>query len=102
MGGLLMSKIEARIALAKLIAERIKELGITQADFMRGTGFIQDSTFTCYLRGYSSLPLWQVPYVAKILQLDEQLILMMCLAQLHDTAVMELFKRHIRPRRKRS
>jgi len=97
-----MSRIEARIALATLIAARIDELGIDRWAFMKATGFTQDSTFTCYLRGYSNLSISQVPYVASILQLDEKLILMMCLAQTHDTVGMELFKRHISPRLKRS
>ncbi|MDK1488644.1 hypothetical protein QN219_01015 [Sinorhizobium sp. 7-81] len=90
-----MSNIEARIALAKLIAARIEELGINRWDFMKATGFTQESTFTCYLRGYSNLPLREVPDVSRILQLDEQRILLMCLAQSYDDWVMALFNRHI-------
>lgn len=94
-----MSNPEARLALAKLIADRIVELGIERGDFMRATGFTKDSTFTCYLRGYSNLLLWQVPYVARTLQLDERRLLMMCLAQSQDASVLAMFKRHIRSRR---
>ncbi|WP_157785398.1 hypothetical protein [Sinorhizobium fredii] len=96
-----MSDAEARIALAKLIESRMAELGVERAGFMRRTGFTQESTFTCYLRGFSNLQLWQVPSVAKILQLNERDILLMCLRQSYDDWVMELFQRHIRPRRRR-
>lgn len=95
-----MSDPDARFALAKLIGSRMAELGIGNQSFMRATGFTKESTFTCYLRGYSSLQLWQVPCVAKTLQLDEQKILLMCLAQFYSNWEMDLFKRHIQPRRR--
>lgn len=96
-----MSNPDARIALAKLIEGRMNELRIDRSDFMRRTGFTQESTFTCYLRGFSNLQLWQVPSVAKILQLDERDVLLMCLAQFFDASVLALFQRNIRPRRRR-
>ncbi|MBY5439337.1 hypothetical protein [Rhizobium leguminosarum] len=95
-----MSNPEARLALAKLIADRIVELGIERENFMKATGFTKESTFTCYLRGYANLLLWQVPYVARTLQLDERRLLIMCLAQIHDHRVMALFLRHMKSRRR--
>ena len=92
-----MSNLEARIALARLIADRMAELGIDRAEFMKLTGFTKDSSFSSYLAGYSKLHLWQVPLVAKALDLDEQKILLMCLAQTNDDWCMALFRRHIRP-----
>ncbi|UWU28854.1 hypothetical protein N2600_02460 [Rhizobium sp. WSM1274] len=95
-----MSNPEARLALAKLIADRIVELGIEREYFMKAVGFTKESTFTCYLRGYSNLSLWQVPYVARTLQVDERRVLMMCLAQIHDNRVMGLFLRHMKSRKR--
>lgn len=91
----MMSRVKARIALARLIEDRIEELGVDRSEFMRATGFTKTSAFTSYLRGYSSLPLWQVPDVAEILELDERDVLLMCLAQFHGDFVMELIERHI-------
>ncbi|MCJ8151414.1 hypothetical protein [Shinella sedimenti] len=90
-----MSRVEARIALARLIEDRIEELGVDRSEFMRATGFTKTSAFTSYLRGYSNLPLWQVFDVAEVLELDEREVLLMCLAQFHGDLVMELIKRHI-------
>ncbi|WLS09365.1 hypothetical protein Q9314_06220 [Shinella sumterensis] len=90
-----MSRVEARIALARLIGDRIEELGVDRSEFMRATGFTKASAFTSYLRGYSSLPLWQVPDVAEVLELDERHALLMCFAQFHGDFVMELIERHI-------
>jgi hypothetical protein len=95
-----MSNPDARVALAKLIERRMNELRIDRSDFMTRTGFTQESTFTCYLRGFSNLQLWQVPSVAKILQLDERDVLLMCLGQFYDASVLALFHRNIRPRRR--
>lgn len=92
-----MSNPEARIALARLIADRIAELGITRADFMKLAGFTTESSFGSYLAGFSKLYLWQVPIVAKVLELDERQILLMCLAQNHNEWCMDLFGRHLRP-----
>lgn len=91
-----MSNPDARVALAKLIAARMNELGVVREEFMKACGFTKDSTFTCYLRGFSNLQLWQVPLVAKILRLDERQVLIMCLAQSHDEWCMALFRRHLR------
>jgi len=96
-----MSNPEARLALANLITDRMTELGIPRADFMKFTGFTTESSFGSYLAGFSKLHLWQVPLVAKILQLDERQILLMCLEQNHDNWCMELFRRHIRVRARR-
>lgn len=96
-----MSNPEARLALARLIAGRMRELGIERAAFMKFTGFTTDSSFGSYLAGFSKLHLWQVPLAAKILQLDERHLLLMCLAQNHDDWCMELFRRHIRVRARR-
>jgi hypothetical protein len=96
-----MSNPDARIALAKLIAARMDELSVRREDFMKACGFTQESTFTCYLRGFSNLHLWQVPAVAKILRLDEREVLVMCLAQSHDEWCMALFLRHFRRPRSR-
>lgn len=92
-----MSNLEARIALARLIADRMVELGIDRAQFMKLTGFTKGSSFSSYLAGYSKLHLWQVPLVAKALDLDERKILLMCLAQTNDDWCMDLFRRHIHP-----
>ena len=92
-----MSNLEARIALARLIADRLAELGIDRAEFMKLTRFTKASSFSSYLAGYSKLNLWQVPLVAKALDLDERKILLMCLAQTNDDWCMDLFRRHIRP-----
>jgi cyanate lyase len=97
-----MSNPEARLALAKLIADRMAELNIQRREFMTACGFTNESTFTCYLRGFSNLQVWQVPAVADLLQLDEREVLIMCLAQSHDEFCMDLFLRHVRRRRKRS
>lgn len=94
-----MSDPDARIALARLIAAQMDELGIRREVFMKACGFTKESTFTCYLRGFSNLQLWQVPAVAKILQLDERQVLIMCLAQSHDEWCMALFRRHLRRQR---
>lgn len=95
-----MSDPDARFALAKLISSRMAELSIGNQSFMRATGFTKESTFSSYLRGFAKLQLWQVPYVAKTLKLDERDILLMCLAQFYTNLEMDLFKRHIRPRRR--
>lgn len=92
-----MSNPEARIALARLIADRIAELGIARADFMKLVGFTTESSFGSYLVGFSKLHLWQVPPVTRVLELDEREILLMCLAQNHNEWCMDLFRRHLRP-----
>lgn len=95
-----MSNPEARIALAQLIANRMAELGIKRPEFMKLAGFTTKSSFGSYLAGFSKLNLWQVPRVAKALQLDERQILMMCLAQEHDSQIMSLFQRHMRSQKR--
>lgn len=95
-----MPKVDARIALARLIEERIDELGVDRVDFVRDAGFIQKSTLTRYLRGYSKLPLSQLPDVVEALQLnerDERRVLLMCLAQSCVGPAMELIERNMRP-----
>ena len=91
-----MSNPEARLTLARLIADRIAELGIDRTEFMKFTGFTTASSFGSYLAGYSKLHLWQVPYVVRVLDLDERKILMMCLAQDYSEWCMDLFRRHLR------
>lgn len=73
-----MSNPEARLALARLIADRIVELGIDRMEFMKLAGFTTASSFGSYLAGCSKLHLWQVPLVSKALDLDERQILLMC------------------------
>lgn len=90
-----MSNPEARLALARLIADRIVELGIDRMEFMKLIGFTTASSFGSYLAGYSKLHLWQVPLVSKALDLDERGILLMCLAQDNNEWCMDLFRRHI-------
>lgn len=95
-----MFRIEARIALARLIEERVEELGLDRDAFARDAGFIQKSTLTRYLRGYSKLPLFQLPDVIEVLKFDDRdqrRILLLCLAQFHVGPVMELIDRHMRP-----
>ncbi|KOF16037.1 hypothetical protein AC244_21775 [Ensifer adhaerens] len=97
-----MSNPVARIALATLVADRMRELGIARADLMKLTGFTTESSFGSYLAGFSKLHLWQVPLVAKALQLDERRLLLMCLEQDHNDWCMDVFRRHIGPRRRRT
>jgi hypothetical protein len=92
-----MTNPDARLALARLIADRIAELGINRYEFMKLNGFTTASSFGSYLAGYSKLHIWQVPLVAKTLDLDERKILLMCLAQDYNEWCMDLFRRHIRP-----
>ncbi|NKM64352.1 hypothetical protein GYN07_02410 [Rhizobium leguminosarum bv. viciae 248] len=90
-----MSNPEARLSLATLVAERMAEVGIARAEFMNLTGFTTESSFGSYLAGFSKLHLWQVPLIAKTLELDERRLLLMCLEQNHDDWCMDLFRRHI-------
>ncbi|MGO6710509.1 hypothetical protein [Rhizobium leguminosarum] len=95
-----MSKRE-RLALTRLIAARMTELGIPQRAFMKVMGFNEQVTAVRYIVGGFDLQIWQVPPVARLLQLDEGEILLMCLAQFFPYD-MEVFNRHIRPDQRES
>jgi predicted transcriptional regulator len=93
----MMSPMEARIALAELIALLFDERGMDRAEFSIRTSFFDKATLSRYLGGYSKLRIEQLADLLETLELTkntERRIILLFLCQHHGPSAVDLINRH--------